>query len=296
MTGPMFSILIPTRNRPDTFRHSLQTVLNQPGDDFEIVVSDNASGPGTLDVIREAESPRIRYLRSDEVLPMTDNWEKGLQACTGQYVTILGDDDGLVPSSLPCARLLLSKTKARVLNWSPHTYWWPDTIVHWNKNRLIAKLGNGAHWYGASSMLKLFYDGSMGFDRLPMIYSSFVHRDCIETAVKKHGSYFCIPHVPDVVSGVINLIENDQILYSDRPLSIRGNSGKSNGTAQWARSLGGEQRESYFKDERARLQDIIHPHLVPSPNLKPFVSVQNYVTVVALSAHNFYISAIFQSI
>lgn len=272
MTTPRFSILIPTRDRPVTFRHTLATVLAQAGDDFEVVVADNCSSPAVLQIIQEAQSSKIKYFRSDEILPMTKNWEIGLKQCSGEYITILGDDDGLVPSALTAARLLLDNTQAKVLNWALHTYWWPDTIVYWNSNRLNVTIGSGAHWYTSDSMLKGFYDGSIGFDRLPMIYSSFVHRDCIASVVAAHGAYFNLPQVPDVVSGVLNLLQTDRILYSLRPLSIRGNSGKSNGTAQWARSLGEKQRETYFREERAHLQEIIHPSLIPSPNLQILIA------------------------
>lgn len=203
---------------------------------------------------------------------MTQNWELGLTQCRGEYVTILGDDDGLLPSALQCARLLLNASQAKVLNWAPHTYWWPDTIVYWNSNRLIVNFGEGAIWYTSRSMIKGFYDDTQGYDKLPMIYTSFVHRDCIDAVVSKHGAYFNIPQVPDVVSGVLNLLNTERILMSRRPLSVRGNSGKSNGTAQWARSLGGKQREAFFEEEKARLQEIIHPSLVPSPNLAVLIA------------------------
>jgi len=272
MSTPRFSILIPTRDRPVTFRHTLATALSQSGDDFEIVVADNASGPAVATIVEEAASSRIRTIRSNEILPMTRNWELGLAQCRGEYVTILGDDDGLLPSTLQCARLLLDATQARLLSWTPHTYWWPDTIVYWNSNRLIARFGDGAHWYGSRSMLQGFYDDTQGYGMLPMIYSSFVHRDCIAGVVKRHGGYFNIPQVPDVVSGVVNLLQSDRVLFSRRALSVRGNSGKSNGTAQWARSLGGKQRDTFFQEENAHLKEIIHPSLVPSPNLEILIA------------------------
>jgi hypothetical protein len=105
-----------------------------------------------------------------------------------------------------------------------------------------------------------------------MIYSSFVHRDCIQAAIGRFGAYFNIPQVPDVVSGVVNLLHADQILYSIRPLSVRGNSGKSNGTSYWARSLGGKQRSSYFEEERVHPDNVNHHSLIPSPNLNVLIA------------------------
>jgi len=273
MSRPKFSILIPTRDRPVTLRHTLATVLAQSGNDYEIIVADNCGSPAVPSVIEDAASDKIKYYRTDEILPMTRNWEIGLSRCTGDYVTILGDDDGLMPHTLDIARPLLAGTGAKVLTWEPHTYWWPDTIVYWNSNRLILNLADGRTvWCTSQSMLKAFYDGAIGFNRLPMIYSSFVHRDCIQEIVAKYGSYFILPHIPDVVSGVINLCHSDQVLMCGRPLSIRGNSGKSNGTAQWARSLGVQQREAFFREEKATVDDIIHPSLIPSPNLSILIA------------------------
>ena len=163
MSALRFSILIPTRDRPVTFRHALATALLQTGDDFEIVVADNCSSPAVASIVEEAASDKIRYSRTSEILPMTQNWELGLTQCRGEYVTILGDDDGLLPSALQCARLLLNASQAKVLNWAPHTYWWPDTIVYWNSNRLIVNFGEGAIWYTSRSMIKGFYDDTQGY-------------------------------------------------------------------------------------------------------------------------------------
>jgi glycosyltransferase involved in cell wall biosynthesis len=98
MNTPQFSILIPTRDRPVTFRHALDSVVSQTGS-FEIVVADNCSSPAVKLIAEEYANrcPNIKYLRSDTILPMSENWENGLRHCEGEYVTVLGDDDALLP-------------------------------------------------------------------------------------------------------------------------------------------------------------------------------------------------------
>ena len=265
---PRFSILIPTRDRPATLRHTLATVVSQPGDDYEIVVADNCGGPETRQIVEELGSSRIRYTRSSEILPMVDNWESGLSLCSGEYVTVLGDDDGLVPSALTMARNLIDTTDPEMICWSPHVYWWPDTIVDWNRNLLIVFLGNQALLVESRDVLERFYGGKVRLTSLPMIYNGFYHRDIIDEARQRFGGFF-VPReaAPDIASGILGLHITRQYVHSTRPLSVRGNSGKSNGTAQWARSLGARQREAYFREERIGLQGIIHEALVPSPNL-----------------------------
>src|SRR5687767_7917847 len=123
MTTPTFSIVIPTRDRAVTFRHTLATVAWQAGDDYEIVVADNASGPGIRFAVEELAPGKTRYVRSETILSMTGNWENGLAACRGEYVTVLGDDDAFLPSSLALARKLIAATKAKIISWQWHTYW-----------------------------------------------------------------------------------------------------------------------------------------------------------------------------
>ena len=268
MASPKFSVLIPTRDRPATLQHTLATVSAQTGDDYEIVVADNCGGPDTAAVVERFGRGKVRYTRSDEVLPMAVNWERGLQLCSGEYVTVLGDDDGFLPSTLYLARRAIAHSQCRMLAWNPHTYWWPDTIVYWSRNMLILELAEEAMWLDSRPVLEDFYAGELGFGVLPMIYSAFFHRDIIEEAKRRYGGFFVPPDTaPDVASGILGLHLTQKYVYSHRGLTIRGNSGKSNGTAQWARSLGAKQREIYFREERVGLKGIIHEALVPSPNI-----------------------------
>ena len=273
MAPPKFSILIPTRDRPDTFQHTLKTVIEQEGDDFEIVVADNCGSPRTREIVDKSGSNKIKYIRSDTILPMAENWEKGLAECKGEYVTVLGDDDGFLPSTLGIARNIINQTSARLVSWRMHTYWWPDTIVIWNRNRLQVIFGENASFMDKRDMLRRFYSGDAQFGNLPMIYNSFVHKSYIQMVTEKHGCYFAIPHIPDVFSGVVNLAtDNGTWVHANRPLTVRGNSGKSNGTAQFARSLGEKQREQYFNEEKIKLEKMIHKDLVPSPNLEIIIA------------------------
>jgi glycosyltransferase involved in cell wall biosynthesis len=269
MSTPRFSILVPTRERPATLRHTLATLAEQPGDDYEIVVADNCGGPETRAIVEALDQRKLRYLRSDEVLPMSVNWERGLEQCAGEYVTVLGDDDGLVPGALDMARRLLDATQAEIASWSPHVYWWPDSIVPWSRNVLIMNMGDGLIQCGSRQVLREFYERKLSFSMLPQIYCGFFHRGIIEDARIRYDAFFTPPDAaPDIASAILGLHITEGYVYSMRPLSIRGNSGKSNGTAQWMRSLGAEARAAYFRDERKSLEAMTHPALVPSPALE----------------------------
>jgi glycosyltransferase involved in cell wall biosynthesis len=271
MMDPRFSILVPTRQRPDTLLATLATLLWQTGDDYEIVVADNCGDEEVAAVINTVQQrhPRVKHLRSDRVLPMAANWERGLAACSGEYVSVLGDDDGFLPSTLDAVRQLIAATDARVIAWEMHTYWWPDTIVYWHKNRLYISLGNNEWgWLDSRAALVETYRNPVSFADLPMIYNGFVHRDVINTVIDRFGAYFVPAHMaPDITSGIINLAYTSKCLYSRRPLAVRGHSRRSTGCSFWARSLGKEQQTIYLHEERTTIERLTHPSMTVSQNI-----------------------------
>jgi glycosyltransferase involved in cell wall biosynthesis len=268
---PKFSILVPTRQRPDTLLATLATLIWHPGDDYEIVVADNAGDEDVAAVIAAAQQrhARIKHIRSDRVLPMSENWERGLAACSGQYVSVLGDDDGFLPSTLDVVRKLIAITQARVISWETHTYWWPDTIVTWNRNRLYASLGHtDVAWMQSRLVLVETYRNAVSFGTLPMIYNGFVHREVINSVIDRFGAYFVPAFVsPDVASGIVNLAHTSRYLHSFRPFAVRGNSRRSTGSSFWARSLGTEQQNIYLREEGRTIEQLIHPSMTASKSI-----------------------------
>jgi glycosyltransferase involved in cell wall biosynthesis len=104
-----FSVIIPTRNRAAYLQHCIQSCLTQEESADEILVCDNSSpeqAAHTQRVVNDFSSFNVRYLPPDaRPLNMTDNWNRAIQAAVGDYVTVLGDDDGLTPACIRCLPL-----------------------------------------------------------------------------------------------------------------------------------------------------------------------------------------------
>jgi glycosyltransferase involved in cell wall biosynthesis len=98
--GIKFTVIIPTRERADTLYHSLRSVVAQDYGNLNILVSDNFSGDGTREVVQSFPDARIRYINTGRRLAMHENWEFALAQVSGGYVTIIGDDDALLPHAL----------------------------------------------------------------------------------------------------------------------------------------------------------------------------------------------------
>jgi glycosyltransferase involved in cell wall biosynthesis len=95
------SVLLPTRNGGRYVGDCVASVLATELENLELVVSDNASEDDTQEVLAAfAGDPRLRIVRQPESISVTDNWTAALQASTGEYVLLLGDDDCLLPGAL----------------------------------------------------------------------------------------------------------------------------------------------------------------------------------------------------
>jgi glycosyltransferase involved in cell wall biosynthesis len=103
------SILLPTRNGGDQLETCVRSILDQPDTDLELVVSDNASDAETRDILASFDDPRLKLVRQPEMLSVTDNWSATLNAATGDYVLLIGDDDALLPGSIGRMQALLDE-------------------------------------------------------------------------------------------------------------------------------------------------------------------------------------------
>lgn len=107
---PRYGILLPTRNGASLLDGCVRSVLDQDYRDFELVISDNASDDGTGEILAGfASDPRVRLLRQDEPIGVTDNWNACLAACTSERLTLIGDDDLLLPGYFERVDALLER-------------------------------------------------------------------------------------------------------------------------------------------------------------------------------------------
>src|ERR1700704_2292302 len=100
---PEFSVVIPTRARPDTLAHSLRTAVEQSYKDIEIIVHESGDDPATAETVAAIGDHRTRHLKTGQPVSMTENWERALDAATGEYITFIGDDDGLTSDACDIA-------------------------------------------------------------------------------------------------------------------------------------------------------------------------------------------------
>lgn len=100
---PKIDILIPTYNRARPLKKNLQLLASQIAegnlfDEVQILLSDNASTDGTIDVLRESEANsniRTKVYWQEENLGLEKNAIFLLGKSSAEFVMFLGDDDYL---------------------------------------------------------------------------------------------------------------------------------------------------------------------------------------------------------
>src|SRR5437764_677976 len=94
---PFLSIVIPL-TRLHYLKYSLASILAQPDNDVEVILAFNPR-PG-IELGEIPEDRRVKVVTAPRFLPMHDNWDNGFKQTTGDWVTLLGDDDCYVPNAI----------------------------------------------------------------------------------------------------------------------------------------------------------------------------------------------------
>ena len=89
-----YSVLLPTREGGQYLANAVRSILSDPYEDMELVVSDNANTDDTPRILASfAGDSRLKVVRTDEPIPVHDNWNLTVKESTGDYILMLGDDD-----------------------------------------------------------------------------------------------------------------------------------------------------------------------------------------------------------
>ncbi|BAY25891.1 glycosyl transferase family protein [Calothrix sp. NIES-2100] len=100
MSQEKVTVAIPTYNRADLLKRCMESVLAQDYPDLRLLVLDNASDDDTDMVVRSLakEDQRITYIRHEKNIGFARNWQRIIEVNQSPYLTIVPDDDLILPS------------------------------------------------------------------------------------------------------------------------------------------------------------------------------------------------------
>jgi len=255
---PLFTVIIPQKDRAEYLIHTLRTCMLQDYPNFEIIVSDGCSKDNSVEFVRELmnKDSRIKLFAHNQHLGMRDNFEFALNQVRPGYIMALGGDDGLVPGSIWRMYEILSTTKRELLTWTPAGFTYSDHEGGKNVFYVKRKKNLGVKFIKSETFLNrlsktFFYQN----DECPMLFmkavvsTELINR--VKSRTKDNSFYYCA--TPDGFSGVVLAGEVDDYAFTYEPLSIAGSTIKSQGrnykrTDKEAR----EAAQQFFKDNIKR--------------------------------------------
>lgn len=230
------SIVIPSHNRLSLVKEALVTVMGQSYPHWECIVFDNASEEPLLKHVESLKDPRIKYARSNEFLPVTESWNRAIDLAQGDYVLLIGDDDGLVPGALDRLVALTWKYDTPDLIYSSFYQFFHPGVAPWEPSGTVVELRMGFFFSERDDDFVLSRDaarvavkGSLELRRCFAfnMQAQFFERNFLQK-IRRNGKVFHSPF-PDYYVANVAMIEARSIVVVPMPLTIAGVSRKSFG-------------------------------------------------------------------
>jgi len=230
---PLLSVVIPTRNRIKYAISAIESILTFTTDiRLELVVQDNSDSRELQQYVDEnIRDNRLRYNYTSTTLAYIQNFDKAIALSKGEYICIIGDDDGINPEIMSAVCWAKEKGVDVISVMGNPFYLWPGTDI---KSTIFTKIEGG--------LLRIPepFDGSFRpFDvilnvkkylqtnvsgseiQFARLYHGIVRRSCLEQIFVRTGSYMkglC----PDIYASMVLSEVAKNAFVTSYPLTISG--------------------------------------------------------------------------
>lgn len=227
----LISIVIPTKNRQEYAIETIKQILLSPEPDIQVVIQDNSDDNKLEDMLRTlGYDKRLKYNYSPGVLSFVDNFSIAISLADGEYVCMIGDDDGINHEIVEFTRWAKENNIDAIKPAVSTVYIWPDTGIIANDKKAnsgymtLRKVSSTTKYIETKpELIKLLQNGCQKYLNLDLVklYHGIVRRAKIELVKEKNGRYFG-GLSPDIYGAVSLSIAIPKVLCVDYPLTISG--------------------------------------------------------------------------
>ncbi len=208
------SIIIPTYNRKNELLHTLKSVLEQSFKFFEVLVCDDGSTDGTMEMVFELNDPRIKWVSGQNGCGPAIPRNRGIAESKGEWLAFLDSDDKWNPDKLAKQLEALNDLHVKAA----------CTNAFIMKNKLIC---DQPYFEDSFNSLISFSD-MLKVNRV-ICSSMLVHRNIVEKvggfpedstfrAIEDYALWLTVSLLTDIV-----YLSEPLVIYRDQPeISIRG--------------------------------------------------------------------------
>lgn len=227
------SIIIPTKNRYNTLI-SLCNYLSECEGSFEVLIADNSDNNSSNIDYFNSLPDNFNYNYSNENLSMRENSLIALEMAQGKYLTMIGDDDGVVISEVFEVIKILDREKLDFALSQDCKYLWPNL-----KTRIFGSYSYGMlRKYSTSNDYKVIVPkdeldavyqlGGTTINNLPRLYQGLVRKELVSTLIEKYKTPF-LASMPDMSSSVAIATMAGNGIRHNKVFIVNGVSSKSGG-------------------------------------------------------------------
>jgi glycosyltransferase involved in cell wall biosynthesis len=224
-----FSVVIPTHNRVDLLLDAVHSVTSQTYSDWELVIFDNCSDRPIEHHIRSFNDHRICFARSSSFLPVTESWNAAIDLAKGEYVTFLGDDDGLTPGYFERVAALIEQYRSPDLIYGSLYQFFHPGVAPWERAGYVSHLKNGFFFGNHTTPFLLPRSdaraavvGSMNLRRnFTFNMQAFCTQKQFLETLRSERKVFHSPF-PDYYFANLAFAKAERIVIDPRPISIAG--------------------------------------------------------------------------
>ena len=254
-----YTLVIPSRNRQRYCVEAVQSALYCDRDDLQIIVADNSDDGGLLPhLLKEADAlDKITFLATPDSgpVPMRQNWERTVDHIRGEWITYIGDDDGVLASGYDLLDGLTEHFNVRAFTWRPLYYKWPcfpeadRGVLDYATFDLQVAVSNGAKFLAGHQEWRTEDKWPVAG---PSVYHGAVHISVLEETKENFGECF-INFIVDYASAMTTCMCVTHFMHSMWPVTVMGACALSN-TAGLTATGAAKKRVEELRSENEGLQ------------------------------------------
>jgi len=279
-TSPLLSIVIATKNRVKYCINCIETILKYTNSDFELVIQDNTDNYDLRDYIKlNISNKRLVYNYTPPPFSSIDNFNAALKMVSGEYVCLIGDDDGVCPQIFEVVKWASNNKIESICPKTFCEYIWPNSLGNNADAKLTVPDTTGTITSIDSSKLLINFFDNGALDYLPMgfpkLYHGIVKMECLEIIKERTGNYLG-GLSPDIYAAISLACTVKSHVIIDFPLTIAGSCNQSTTIASVKGLHSGVLKNApHFRDRG----DYVWDNLIP-----PIYSIETIWAETALKA------------
>ena len=281
----LLSIIIPTKNREKYAVKVVEQILQMHDENIQVVIQDNSDTDNLSSLLNIYKNDiRLKYNYSSGILSFIENFNKAIEMADGEYLCLIGDDDGILPQMIEVVKWAQKNSIDAIKPSLSVVYFWPNSeILKGCKDDgylVINKISQTIKIIDPYMQVeKLMEQGAQRYLDLSMVklYHGIVRRNCLNE-IKNITGKFIGGLTPDIYISVALSVTINCLVELDFPLTISGICNKS-GSAD---SVTG--RHTGLLEEAPHLKG--HQNYYWSKLIPRFYSVETIWADSAISALN----------